>query len=79
MSLTFIIYGSVALSGLAILYVIVNLFRLPPAQPSSQSELFTEESHIVPLLDEELKKDLQEKEVLIDDLRVKAAQASFLK
>jgi chromosome segregation ATPase len=76
MSLTFIIYGSVALSGLAILYVIVNLFRLPPEQPSPQSELATEDSHIVPLLDEELKKDLQEKEVLIDDLRVKAERSS---
>ncbi len=67
MTMSFIVYGSVAAVSLVLLYVIVSLFKTPPAEDQS----FVRESEIVPLLDDELKKDLQEKEVLIDDLMVK--------
>ena len=66
MTMTIIVYGSVAAVSLVLLYVIVSLFRTPPAEDQS----FIKESEIVTQLDEELKIDLHEKEALIEDLKV---------
>ncbi|MFH1752849.1 MAG: hypothetical protein ABH875_01580 [Candidatus Omnitrophota bacterium] len=71
MSLSFVVYGSVAAAAVVLLYVVINLFKIPPSRPTTLTG-FSDESEIVPLLDAELKKDLQEKELLIETLKVRS-------